>query len=213
MVLSSMSVEDNTVPPIRRADQRQVAQHRLLKAAVTQLAEAGMRGLTHRKVEQRAGLAQGSAKYYFGTLDALIEAVLGYLADRDLPYVLEFSPADREVATDAAGRAELLGRAQDIADVVLSGREDDRARFQIYLHAAGHPRLQALVAQQRDRFIDRISASLPGPDSDAAARFVCAVIDGILLDQISAPSTVVQQNTARYILAAGVAGAAVANQT
>ena len=171
-----------------------------------------MRGLTHRRVEQRAGLAQGSAKYYFGSSEALIEAVLDHLSARDLPLVLEVSPAERAAAAD--GHLDgLQQRAEQISAVMLSRSDEARARFQIYLYASGRPRLQAMVAAARDRFADTIAESLPGPGSEAAARFVCAVIDGILLDQLSAPNLTVAQHAGHYLLAAGAAGAQIAAET
>ena len=47
---------------------------RLVEAAIGQLADEGMRGLTHRRVEARADVSQGLVKYHFGSLDGLIEA-------------------------------------------------------------------------------------------------------------------------------------------
>lgn len=200
-------MEDTSGHP-GRAQQGREARRRLLDAAVAQLADAGVRGLTHRKVEQRAGCAQGSIKYHFGSSDALIQAVLDHLAGRDLPLVLEI-PAAGEGPPEETGRLEQ--RAQEAAEAMLARPDDVRARFQIYLYAAGNARLQGQVAAARDRFVHKIAESLPGPGSEAAARFVCAVIDGILLDQVSAPNPLVQDNAARYLLAAGSAGNVIAN--
>ncbi|MBE1488113.1 TetR/AcrR family transcriptional regulator [Plantactinospora soyae] len=52
-------------------------------AAIELLAELGMRGLTHRAVDARAGLPLGSTSAYFRTRKALIEAVVRRLADLD----------------------------------------------------------------------------------------------------------------------------------
>src|SRR5690606_37039413 len=98
-----------------------------------------------------------------------------------------------------------------VAEAMLGRPDDVRARFQIYLHATGNARLQGQVAAARDRFVHKIAESLPGPQSEVAARFVCAVIDGILLDQVSAPNPLVQDNAARYLLAAGSAANMIAN--
>ena len=174
-----------------------------------QLSSAGVLGLTHRKVEQRAGLAQGSVKYYFGSSDALVEGVLQHLADQSLPLVLTVSPAEREAAEKGEADA-LLQRAQRVAKEMLAQPDQVRARLHLYLHASGNPRWQALVTAARDQFVAKVSESLPGPNSAAAARFVCAVVDGILLDQVSAPSPTVERFAARYLLAAGGAAATIA---
>lgn len=167
-----------------------------------------MRGLTHRRVEQRAGVAQGSAKYYFGTLDVLVESVLQHLLAEELPLVLEVSPEEAARADGAPG--DLLARAQAVVDAVGARPDRVRARFHLYLHASGDPHLQEVIAAARDVMVASIAASLPGPHAEVGARFVCALVDGMLLDQLSAPSDVVDAHAARYLLEAGAAGARLA---
>lgn len=203
-------MEDTSEPAGRRAKQRRQARSLLLEAAVAQLADAGMRGLTHRRVEDRAGLAQGSAKYYFGTLDSLVESVLGHLLAEELPLVLEVPPEEAAEVMASGDTTVLLARAQAVVDAVTARPDHVRARFHLYLHAAGDPRLQQVVAEARDVVIASIAASLPGPRAEVGARFVCALVDGMLLDQVSAPSTVVDDHAARYLLEAGMAGARLA---
>lgn len=168
-----------------------------------------MRGLTHRRVEQRAGVAQGSAKYYFGTLDVLVESVLEHLLAEELPLVLEVSPAEA-AAADAGDQSDLLARAQAVVDAVSARPDRVRARFHLYLHASGDPRLQEVITAARDAVVASIAASLPGPHAEVGAHFVCALVDGMLLDQLSAPSDVVDAHAARYLLEAGAAGARLA---
>lgn len=172
-----------------------------------------MSELTHRKVERRAGMAQGSVKYYFGSRQALVGSVLTHLTGADLPLTMEVSSQERERALRTGDTRTLLEEAQSVADAVLARPEEARARFHLYLAAAGDPSLQPLVHAARDAFVERIARSLPGPGAEAGARFVCAVLDGILLDQLSAPSPVVHAHVARYVLAAGAAGADLAAAT
>ncbi len=49
----------------------------LLDPAIEVVAAEGLRGLTHRAVDARAGLSAGSTSYYYRTRIALLEAVLG----------------------------------------------------------------------------------------------------------------------------------------
>lgn len=51
--------------------------------ALTLLAERGMRGLTHRAVDERAGLPQGSTSNHARTRQALLEAAVRRLAERE----------------------------------------------------------------------------------------------------------------------------------
>ncbi len=48
-------------------------------AAVGVIADQGIRGLTHRAVDEAAGLPAGSTSYYFRTRAALLEAVVAHL--------------------------------------------------------------------------------------------------------------------------------------
>ncbi|MFG2599082.1 TetR/AcrR family transcriptional regulator [Streptomyces sp. NPDC048462] len=52
-------------------------------AALGLLAERGMRGLTHRAVDERAGLPQGSTSNYARTRQSLLEATVRRLAERE----------------------------------------------------------------------------------------------------------------------------------
>lgn len=169
-----------------------------------------MRGLTHRRVEQRAGLSQGSAKYYFGTLDVLIECVLEHILAEELPLVLEVSPQEAAGAGPSGDPHDLLARAEAVVGAVTARPDRVRARFHLYLHASGDRHLQGVIGAARDVMVARIAASLPGPRAEVGARFVCALVDGMLLDQLSAPSGVVDEHAARYILEAGAAGARLA---
>lgn len=189
-----------------RTDRGRLARSRLIEAAIGQLADDGMRALTHRKVEQRAGLAQGSAKYYFGTLAALVDSVLDHLVDTELALVLEVTAKERADADPSV----LLERAQQVVDAALRRPDRVRARFHLYLHAVGDPDLQQRISVARDAFVAQIAASLPGAESEAGARFVSATIDGMLFGQVCAPDPTVTAYAARYVLAAGAAGAALA---
>ncbi|GIH13996.1 TetR/AcrR family transcriptional regulator [Rugosimonospora africana] len=55
----------------------------IAEAAVSVIAEAGIRGLTHRAVDEAAGLPAGSTSYYFRTRAALLEAVVAHLVAVD----------------------------------------------------------------------------------------------------------------------------------
>ncbi|MFF9571744.1 TetR/AcrR family transcriptional regulator [Streptomyces sp. NPDC014685] len=52
-------------------------------AALALLAERGMRGLTHRAVDERAGLPQGSTSNHARTRQSLLEAAVRRLAERE----------------------------------------------------------------------------------------------------------------------------------
>lgn len=157
-----------------------------------------MRGLTHRLVEERAGQAQGSVKHHFGSIEGLVEAVLNHMAAIELPRVLHPAPD--------ASLEGVTSQAQAIMDAVYSRPDLARARFELYLHAVGRPELQAIIARARDRFVDSIAEALPGPNAEVGARFVAAVMDGLVLDQISAPHPTLSTHAGVMVAHAGLAG-------
>lgn len=71
-----MATSTTRAPGTSRADL-------ITDAALALLAERGMRGLTHRAVDDRAGLPQGSTSNYARTRQALLEATVRRLAERE----------------------------------------------------------------------------------------------------------------------------------
>lgn len=178
---------------------------RLVEAAIGQLAEEGMRGLTHRRVEARAGVSQGLAKYHFGNLDGLIEAVLRQLVEVELGHVLEVSPDERERMRAGEVPAEVWHRAQEVVRALLARPGFARARFELFLHASTRPELQQVIAAQREVFVRKVAAGLDSADPEGGARMVLALVDGILLHQLSSPSTALSERMPGFLLAGGVA--------
>lgn len=187
----------------RRNRRGEETRRALIDAGVAQLAEGGMRALTHRLVEERAGQAQGAVKHHFGSLDGLVEAMLDHMVSIDLPLVLR---ADGGSA-DLDG---LIAQAQAVMGVVASRPDLSRARLALYVEAAGRPRLQEIIGEARERFVGQIAASLPGPDSELGARFVAAFMDGLVLDQLSAPHPALVGQAGTLVVHAGYAGSLIA---
>lgn len=179
---------------------------RLVEAAIGQLADEGMRGLTHRRVEQRAGVSQGLVKYHFGSLDGLIEAVVDHMADVEIGAVMRVTP-EQQAAAAASGQAppEVWAAARAAWATATSRPDLVRARFELYLHAGRNPALQEAIRRGRERFVDATAASLPSADPRAAARMVLALVSGLLLHQVSAPDPDLDAHAPAYLLAAGAA--------
>ncbi|MGW8882491.1 TetR/AcrR family transcriptional regulator, partial [Streptomyces mirabilis] len=59
----------------------------LLDAATRLLAREGARALTHRAIAAEAGTTHGIARYYFGTLDQLLDEAIRRLATRQVEEV------------------------------------------------------------------------------------------------------------------------------
>ncbi|MEU3405940.1 TetR/AcrR family transcriptional regulator [Streptomyces sp. NPDC006670] len=115
---------------------------RLGDAAVSVLAEAGGRGLTHRAVDAAAGVPPGTAKNYFPSRDALLRAV----AERCLEQYRELAGALASAGpppSDRAGLAALL--AGLLRNVAGPGRPRMAAYLELQAEAGRRPWLAGLL--------------------------------------------------------------------
>lgn len=148
-------------------------------AALELLAENGLRALTHRAVDQRAGVPVGTTSNYHRTRAALLEAVTARLEARDLA----IWEADRDATppTDAHELADLLARYLG----VFAGPQAwlTRARFAVSVAepaavAAGHARFMALAEQ--------MLAHAGIAEARERARWLADYCDGMLFHQVTA---------------------------
>lgn len=164
---------------------------RLADAAVELLAEGGMRALTHRAVDARAGMPPGTTSAYLRTRQALIEAVVQRLADLDRADL-----AAHELPTEAPRAAPPLGPegldqlATGVAEVLdrwlTTGRTRSLARYACLLEAVHRPELRQILdhgtvlrVQARD-LLARAGAPDPRRQGDQFVAFV----DGLLFDRL-----------------------------
>jgi DNA-binding transcriptional regulator YbjK len=123
----------------------------LCDAAIDVLAEEGARGLTHRKVEQRAGLPDGTTSSYFPTRSALLRAISERVAELD---AVEFV----SVATDAADTDPPVSTLSLLAEMAMrsasgSALNRSRARYELSLHASRDPEVMGAFTDAIARFI------------------------------------------------------------
>ncbi|WP_327282074.1 MULTISPECIES: TetR/AcrR family transcriptional regulator [unclassified Streptomyces] len=115
---------------------------RLRDAAVTVLAGAGGRGLTHRAVDMAAAVPLGTAKNYFPTRDALLRAAAERCLEQYRALTARLAGAGPGPA-DRAGLATLL--AGLLRDVAGPGRPRVLAYLELQTEAARRPWLAALL--------------------------------------------------------------------
>ncbi|MEU9980783.1 TetR family transcriptional regulator [Streptomyces sp. NPDC050856] len=140
--------------------------------ALALLAERGMRGLTHRAVDERAGLPQGSTSNHARTRQALLEAAVRRLAEREA----------RVVATDA------LPAVEDGLDGVLDAlagalhtyltRHGDLlvARYELGLEATRRPELRAFYDNTGRQFREPLTALLRAAGSAHPERHTLSLV-------------------------------------
>ncbi|MEU5208388.1 TetR/AcrR family transcriptional regulator [Streptomyces sp. NPDC020742] len=168
-------------------------------AALRLLAERGMRGLTHRAVDEAAGLPQGSTSNLARTRAALLAAAVRRLAERE---AAALAPAELPVrgggpkgagtgAGSTAARATGSPAADALAEVLslalhryLSGhRELLVARYELALEATRRPELREIYDRAGRGFREPLVAMLATAGSVEPERHALSLVawcDGVL---------------------------------
>ncbi|BCJ56750.1 TetR/AcrR family transcriptional regulator [Micromonospora endophytica] len=165
----------------------------LADAAIALLAENGVRGLTHRAVDARAGMPAGTTSAYLRSRQALIEAVVQRLADLDRADL-----GDHKLPTTAPPPSpgppltpgdldQLAAGIAGILDHWLSaGRDRTLARYACLLEAVHRPQLRTILAHgtvlraQAEELLARAGA----PDPRRQGHHFGAFVDGLLFDRL-----------------------------
>ena len=153
----------------------------LCDVAIELLAEDGARGLTHLRVDRRAGLPDGTTSFYFQTRAALLRGAVDRVIQLD---VTDFTAAMTAPPTGDRA-ASLLSRLADQA--MRTGIEPERsrarARFELLMVAARDPELGALFQELMDQFVAISEAAVaqlqPGdqpPDDELIKEQAFAVV-------------------------------------
>ncbi|HXB84824.1 TetR/AcrR family transcriptional regulator [Mycobacterium sp.] len=159
----------------------------LCDAAIQLLADDGAKGLSHLKVDARAGVPDGTTSFYFRTRSALLRAVAERMAELDLAALQ--SVADRAGLDDGASASTLATL------VIQSGEEPQlsrtKARYELTMQATRDPAIAATLQRATDAFTqlhhDILVQLLPhGPDLDPAvvddlSNVTLTFINGLLL--------------------------------
>jgi AcrR family transcriptional regulator len=192
------------VPPVNKERRTQLAD-----AAIALLAEAGVHGVTHRAVERRAGLPEGTASNYFRSREALLVAVaerVGELHYADMNAAGESrrpdSPATRERAADLIA-GSLLMAATTYRDRYL-------AIFELRLESLRRPALaQALsgLFQRSVTFTTDHHASLGLDIPAGAVPTLVTLYGGALFTLVSSPPGEITPAMARDLARSIVRGA------
>ncbi|MFH8409921.1 TetR/AcrR family transcriptional regulator [Streptomyces sp. NPDC018019] len=158
---------------------------RVADAALSLLAERGLRGLTHRAVDEAAGLPQGSTSNLARTRAALLETAVRRLAEREAAVL---TPHELPDAADGgpAALAETLALA--LHRSLTRHRDLVVARYELALEATRRPELRAYYDRAGQRFREPLVAMLAAAGSATPERHALNVIawcDGILFSCIA----------------------------
>jgi DNA-binding transcriptional regulator YbjK len=115
----------------------------ILDAAIAILAGTGVGGLTHRHVDDRAGLPAGTTSNYFRTRPALLEATAARTVDLHWRRVEGLRAALGPLTRD--GLKALLVRM--ISDPDEQFRQYTLARFELFMEGTRRPELRPLLLE------------------------------------------------------------------
>ncbi|PRY34125.1 TetR/AcrR family transcriptional regulator [Umezawaea tangerina] len=159
----------------------------LADAAIHVVATHGMRGLTHRAVDARAGVPQGSTSAYFRTRKALVEGLVRRLADVETADI----DATRLTSQTSDGPPDLDRVAAGVAALLDhwlgAGRDRSLARFACLLEATHHPELRTILAYgDRPRAQAReLVAALGSTDPERDGHDLVSFVDGLLFYRLA----------------------------
>ncbi len=138
---------------MRRRHDGEGRRQQLCDAAIELLAQDGARGLTHLRVDRRAGVADGSTSFYFSTRAALVRAVTNRVVSQDLDD-FEAAKEAAEATDDDRGETLLSMLAeQSMLTAVEPGRSRARARFELMMMAQRDDELTVIFEELMDRFV------------------------------------------------------------
>lgn len=159
-------------------------------AALGLLAERGMRGLTHRAVDERAGLPQGSTSNYARTRQSLLEATVRRLAEREARVL---APGELPPPGPAAGGAAPPGPVEGAPtspgpDALVAGlasalhryltRHPELliCRYELALEATRRPELRAFFDATGRQFREPLVALMTAAGSPEPERHALSLV-------------------------------------
>ena len=178
-------MSENSSAPAENSRQAQ-----LLEAALSVLARAGLRGLTHRAVDREAGFPEGTCSVSYRTRAALLSALTQFVGARlaaDVRTMGEQLPSDdADPLVSLPASAELLTRwATQNGGAMLI------AMLELSLESLRSPELVTAVGEWRGELVSIVEGIIRRNEvADARLRAETAVasIEGIVLSALAMPT-------------------------
>jgi AcrR family transcriptional regulator len=123
----------------------------ILDAAIDILADVGVGGLTHRQVDDRAGLPAGTTSNYFRTRQALLEAAAARTVDLHWRRVEALRAAIGPLTRDGvkALMTRMISDPDELGAPPASGgaRRFTLARFELFMEGTRRPELRPFLLE------------------------------------------------------------------
>lgn len=157
-------------------------------AALQLLAERGLRGLTHRAVDEAAGLPQGSTSNLARTRAALLEAAVRRLAEREASVLTPDEVPAVSAGREGPGAGDAVGALADALALALHRYLSRHrplliARYELALEATRRPELREIYDRAGRAFREPMVAMLAAAGSGEPERHALSMVawcDGVL---------------------------------
>ncbi|MFJ1750615.1 TetR/AcrR family transcriptional regulator [Streptomyces sp. NPDC088116] len=163
----------------------------LAEAAIDVLAEAGIRGLTHRAVDRAANLPPGTTSAYYRTRQALLTALVRRLVALDqaeLQAIGEQTAAPRDADELTAGIAAFVEQR-----LTGDGRRRSLARYACAIESVHHPELREILVPRRNaarQAVDDFFTAHGVTDAEDRTVTLLTCVDGLVFDRLVGGGTV-----------------------
>jgi TetR/AcrR family transcriptional regulator, regulator of biofilm formation and stress response len=177
----------------------------IVEAALRVIARDGVNAATHRAVAAEAGVPPASTTYHFSSKAQIVTEALELAIDRSIAAV-ERHTAPPGPATPVA----LVDRLVELVDALCA---DDQAplaaQYELLIEAGRSPPLRRVAERWDGAYMDGLRAMVAAAgirDPDEAAAILSDLIEGALLDLVSAPRDGFAEDTLRPRITRVVAG-------
>jgi DNA-binding transcriptional regulator YbjK len=179
----------------------------IVEAALRVIARDGVNAATHRAVAAEAGVALASTTYHFASKAEIVAEALELAIDRSIAAV-ERCTAPPHPATPGA----LVDRLVELVHALCA---DDQAplaaQYELLIEAGRSTQVRGVAERWDGAYLGglrTIVAAAGIAEPDEAARILSDLIEGALLDHVTAPRDGFVEATMRPALARVVAGLA-----
>ncbi|WIY83952.1 TetR/AcrR family transcriptional regulator [Propionimicrobium sp. PCR01-08-3] len=177
----------------------------IASAAIELVAEGGSHALTHRKIDRRLGLPQGTTSNYAKTRRALVRMVVDEIAA-----LADIRGGDQRALPTTV--AEAVDQLVPALDATIERGVDTRARMALsidYLQDDELHRLLTTDSPVRTKLLtetERMLTSLGVPEPDRRAVDFIGIMNGLLYDRLAGNGVRGEQVDARNVLTAWLTG-------
>lgn len=199
-VQAKVTGDQSAAPPRRRQGARRLL---LLQTTLKLIAEHGIDGVNHRTVAEAAGVPLGSTTYWFSSRQEMLLQALEHFARIEIEALRERLAG---VLGGAQSRASLV---DEFTEFLLPQLGEQRwrtaAQYALLQEASRRQELQPVCREWTAAWQEALAevfSQLGVLDPTLEAKMFLGMLDGLLLEQIAAPSDDVENTVIRPVLEA-----------